>query len=96
MKLDDFSIVDGPPAVTEVKGNYGWLQSLSPARKAEMIEGWAKSAMAKLNALEDPNVQLRWVFTRDPDIAAEFAHAIRRLRNVSVEYIEMPRDFKGW
>lgn len=96
LKLDDFSIVDGRPTVTEVKGNYGWLQSLSPARKAEMIEGWAKSAMAKLNALEDPNVQLRWVFTRDPDIAAEFAHAIRRLRNVSVEYIEMPRDFKGW
>lgn len=52
--------------------------------------------MAKLNALEGPNVQLRWVFTRDPDIAAEFAHTIRRLRNVSVEYIEMPRDFKGW
>jgi len=96
LKLDDFSVIDGRPTVTEVKGNYGWLQSLSTARKAEMIEEWAKSAMAKLNALDDPDVQLRWVFTRDPDIAAEFAHAIRRLRNVSVEYIEMPRDFKGW
>ena len=95
LKLDDFGIVDGRPTVTEVKGNYGWLRSL-PDRKNAIIQEWARSARAKLDAIGDPDVQLRWVFTRDPDLAAEFAKAIRRVRNVTVEYVEMPHDFKGW
>ncbi|WIE77013.1 hypothetical protein [Curtobacterium sp. MCSS17_007] len=96
LKLDDFSVIDGRPTVTEVKGNYGWLNSLSPSRKTEMIAEWARSARAKLDAVGSSDVHLRWVFTRDPDLAAEFARATRRLRNVTVEYWEMPRDFKGW
>ncbi len=96
LEFDGFEVVDGRPQYIEVKGNYSWLESMNPERRAKIIEDWLDSAANKLDAMAEPDAVLRWVFTRDRDVATQFARLASEYDGIMVEYRPIPDGFKGW
>ncbi|WP_434770739.1 hypothetical protein [Curtobacterium flaccumfaciens] len=96
LEFDGFEVVGDRPQYLEVKGNYGWLESMTPARRETIINGWLDSAVAKLDAMDEPDAVLRWVFTRDRDVATQFARLAADYDGLVVEYRPLPDGFAGW
>jgi hypothetical protein len=95
-RFDGFEVVGDRPQYLEVKGNYSWLESMTPARRETVINGWLDSAAAKLDAMDEPDAVLRWVFTRDRDVATQFARLAADYDGLVVEHRPLPDGFTGW
>ncbi|SOC86974.1 hypothetical protein SAMN05660766_0638 [Curtobacterium sp. 314Chir4.1] len=96
LEFDGFEVVGDRPQYLEVKGNYGWLESMTPARRQTIINGWLDSAVAKLDAMDEPDAVLRRVFTRDRDVATQFARLAADYDGLVVEHRPPPDGFAGW